>query len=118
MTPCINAAAFVDAGAATFNNFTGFSTQNRNQFRGPGFFDVDMALFKNFRIKEKVNFAVGLQAFNAFNHPNFANPDNGLGDSTFGQITGMQSTPTSPYGNFLGFDSSVRVVQITGKIVF
>ena len=96
LVPCINAAAFVNAGAATFNNFTGFSTQNRNQFRGPGFFDVDMALYKNFRIKEKVNFAVGLQAFNAFNHPNFANPDNGLGDATFGQITGYAEYPDQP----------------------
>ncbi|HWY45738.1 MAG TPA: carboxypeptidase regulatory-like domain-containing protein [Bryobacteraceae bacterium] len=118
VTPCVNAAAFVDASAATFNNYTGFSSQNRNQFRGPGFFDVDMALYKNFRIKEKVNFGVGLQAFNAFNHPNFAVPDATLGDSTFGQVTTMQGSPTSPYGNFLGFDSSVRVVQITGKIVF
>jgi hypothetical protein len=108
----------VNAGSATFNNFNNFTTQNRNQFRGPGFFDVDMALFKNFRFKERVNFAVGLQAFNAFNHPNFANPDNTLGDATFGQLTTMQPVPTSPYGNFLGFDSSVRVVQLTGKIVF
>jgi hypothetical protein len=30
----------------------------------------------------------------------------------------MVSSPTSPYGNFLGFDSSVRVAQLTGKIVF
>jgi hypothetical protein len=26
--------------------------------------------------------------------------------------------PTSPYGNFLGFDSSVRVVQLTAKLTF
>jgi len=118
LIPCINANAFVNGGAANFSNFTGFSTQNRNQYRGPGFFDVDMALYKNFQIKEKVNFGVGLQAFNALNHPNFANPDNTLGDATFGQLTTMQPVPTSPYGNFLGFDSSVRVVQITGKITF
>lgn len=118
VTPCINAAAFVDASAATFNNFTAFSTQNRNQFRGPHFFDVDMALFKTFSLTEKFKFAMGLQAFNAFNHPNFGLPDATLGDSTFGQITGMQGTPTSPYGNFLGFDSSTRVVQITGRITF
>jgi hypothetical protein len=30
----------------------------------------------------------------------------------------MQGTPTSPYGNFLGFDSSPRVAQLTGKLVF
>jgi hypothetical protein len=26
--------------------------------------------------------------------------------------------PTSPYGVSLGFDSSVRVVQVSGKIIF
>ena len=30
----------------------------------------------------------------------------------------MQGTPTSPYGNFLGFDSSPRVMQLSAKIVF
>jgi hypothetical protein len=59
-----------------------------------------------------------LQAFNAFNHPNFGLPDAGLGDATFGMVSSMQGTPTSPYGNFLGFDSSPRVVQLTGKFVF
>ena len=49
---------------------------------------------------------------------NFQNPDSTLGDSTFGQISAMQPMPTSPYGVFLGFDSSVRVVQVSGKIIF
>jgi hypothetical protein len=119
-TPCLNAAAFVNTGAATWNNYTEWPTQSRNQYRAPHFFDFDMNLYKNFKIKEKVDFALGLQAFNLFNHPNFGAPDNGLGDSTFGQITGPTgvSTPTSPYGTFLGFDSSPRLVQITGKIKF
>jgi hypothetical protein len=26
--------------------------------------------------------------------------------------------PSSPYGNFLGFDSSPRVVQLTAKFTF
>jgi hypothetical protein len=114
-TPCLNAAAFLD----TFNNNpTGISTQRRNQYVGPHFFDMDMGLFKTFKITEGVQLGVGAQAYNVFNHPNFQNPDNGLGDSTFGQINAMQPMPTSPYGVFLGFDSSVRVVQVSGKIIF
>jgi hypothetical protein len=118
VTPCLNANAFLNSGAATFNNFTALSTQNRNQFRGPHYFDVDMSLYKNFKIAEHATMAVGLQAFNAFNHPNFGLPDSGFGDATFGQISTMQGTPTSPYGNFLGFDSSPRVAQLTAKLVF
>ncbi len=116
ITPCLNANAFLDSSAIDF--FTAFSSQNRNQYRGPHFFDTDMALHKTFKLGERVSFGVGLQAFNAFNHPNFGLPDNTVGSGTFGQILSMQGTPTSPYGNFLGFDSSTRVVQLTGKIVF
>ncbi len=113
--PCLNAAAFLD----TFNFPTsGYSTQRRNQYTGPRFFDMDMGLFKTFKITEGVQLGIGAQAYNVFNHPNFQNPDNVLGDSTFGQISSMQPMPTSPYGVFLGFDSSVRVVQVSGKIIF
>jgi hypothetical protein len=77
-----------------------------------------MALFKTFQLTERVQLGIGAQAYNVFNHPNFANPDNFLGDSTFGQVSSMQNMPTSPYGAGLGFDSSVRVVQLSGKITF
>ena len=117
-TSCLNANAFINSGAATFEGYTMWSAQGRNTFRGPHYFDVDMALFKNFKVTERVNFALGAQAFNVLNHPNFANPDSGFGDPTFGQITAMTGTPTSPYGNFLGFDSSPRILQISGKITF
>jgi hypothetical protein len=118
VTPCLNAGAFLNSGDPNFNNFTAWSNQNRNQFRGPGYFDMDMSLFRTFKIREGMSLAVGLQAFNVFNHPNFANPDNNLGDSTFGNVQSMAGTPTSAYGSFLGFDSSPRVAQLTGKFVF
>jgi hypothetical protein len=114
-SPCLNAAAFLDTSAGTA---PGFSTQRRNQYVGPHFFDMDMGLFKTFNMGERVKFGVGAEAYNVFNHPNFSNPDSNLGDSTFGQINTMQPMPTSPYGVFLGFDSSVRVVQVSGKIIF
>ena len=118
VTPCINAASFIDASAASFNNFTGLSSQTRNQLRGPGFFDIDTSLYRNFKIHEHIAFAVGMQAFNVLNHPNFNLPDNTLGDPTFGNILSMATSPTSAYGNFLGFDSSPRVVQLSGKFTF
>ncbi|MGA2183709.1 MAG: carboxypeptidase regulatory-like domain-containing protein [Bryobacteraceae bacterium] len=115
---CLNAAAFIDSAAASFNGYTTFPSQTRNQYHGPHYFSMDMALFRAFHLGEKRALSVGLQAYNVFNHPNFGLPDSGLGDSTFGQITGMVSTPTSPYGNFLGFDASPRIVQVSGKFVF
>jgi len=117
--PCLNPGAFLDTGG-NGTNFTapGFSSQRRNQYTGPRFFDMDMGLFKTFKVTEGVQLGIGAQAYNVFNHPNFQNPDSTLGDSTFGQINAMQPMPTSPYGVFLGFDSSVRVVQVSGKIIF
>ena len=116
--PCLNANAFLNSGAASFNGFTAWSPQTRNQFRGPHYFNIDMALYKTFKFGEGRNIGIGVQAFNVFNHPNFGNPDSGLGDSTFGLIQSTVNSPTSPYGSFLGFDSSVRVVQLSAKLQF
>ena len=117
-TSCLSTAAFVDSNAPTFTTYPEFSPQTRNLFRGPGYFNMDLNVFRNFRIMEKANFGLGISAYNVLNHPNFANPDSGYGDATYGQITGMVGSPTSAYGNFLGFDSSIRVVQLSGKITF
>jgi hypothetical protein len=118
VTGCLNANAFVNTGAASWTNYTTFPGQDRNQYWGPHFFDADMSLFKNFALGEHVKLGIGVQAFNVFNHPNFANPDHGLGDTTFGQISSAVNTPTSPYGAFLGFDSSPRVAQLSAKLEF
>jgi outer membrane receptor protein involved in Fe transport len=117
LNPCLNASAFANTAAAGFA-YSSYPNQSRNQYRGPGYFDMDMALFKTFSLKERLNFGLGAQAFNVFNHPNFDPPDTILGSPQFGQILGMQGVPTSPYGNFLGFDSSVRVVQLSLKLTF
>jgi hypothetical protein len=116
-TPCLNASAFANTAAPGFT-YSSYPNQARNQFRGPNYVDFDMGLYKTFAIREGMNFGLGATAFNVFNHPNFNLPDALLGSPQFGQILGMQGVPTSPYGNFLGFDSSVRVVQLSLKLTF
>ncbi len=118
-SPCLNAGALYD----TYNNLIStFPNQTRNQFRGAQYFDIDMGLFKNVQIKERMNLAIGMMAYNALNHPNMPFPNNtfSTGDSTFGMITAGPGvgTPSSPYGNFLGFDSSLRIVQLSTKVIF
>lgn len=122
VTPCVNASSFQYTGpnpdgSQTFS-YKSFPNETRNQFRGPDYFDMDMALFKTFALKERVTFGLGAMAFNVFNHPNFNLPGNTLGAPFFGETWTMQEVPTSPYGNFLGFDSSVRVVQLSLKLTF
>ncbi len=114
-TPCLNAAAFLNTATAFLqaSRHSGVtSTSDRISSTWT------WACLRRSESQRAFHFGVGAQAYNVFNHPNFQNPDNGLGDSTFGQINSMQPMPTSPYGVFLGFDSSVRVVQVSGKIIF
>jgi len=124
---CLDPAGLADTQALLNNYFAipgapqmAYPLQHRNQYRGPHYFDLDLNLFKNFKFAERFNLAIGAQAFNVLNHPNFGLPNANFltGDPTFGGINTMQGTPTSPYGNFLGFDSSPRVMQLSAKLVF
>jgi hypothetical protein len=65
----LNPAAFTDPSAGTFG------TLRRNQFYGPGYGDVDLSVFKNTSIKERVTVQVRAEMFNLFNRGNFAPPD-------------------------------------------
>jgi hypothetical protein len=47
-----------------------------NTYRGPGFFNTDMAITKSFTIWEQVVAKFRMDAFNAFNHINAGNPGN------------------------------------------
>jgi len=115
-TPCIDSSKYLDSSAIPY--FTQWSPQTRNQLFGPHYFDLDVNLYRNFNITERVKLGIGAQAFNVLNHPNFGQPDSTIGDGSTGIISNTLATTTSPYGSFLGFDESVRVVQLTGKIVF
>jgi Carboxypeptidase regulatory-like domain/TonB dependent receptor len=100
---------------------TGFGNQTRNQYRGPGFFDTDLSIMKNFDIPwESVKFGVGFQFFNLFNHPNFDKPVNDIaqGLGTFGTIQALVSPPTSILGSFVGADASGRIIQLRAQFVF
>jgi hypothetical protein len=59
--------------------------------RDPGLVDFDMALYKNFRIWESHEFQFRAEAFNVFNHPNFANVVTTVGNSNYGQVTSARS---------------------------
>ena len=111
-TPCFTAANFVPSGQETSWGAA------RNSFYGPGYADVDTALYKNFAIGEKVHFALGAQAYNLFNHPNFANPGGNIAGGGLGSITSTVSAPTSPYGSFQGSAVSGRVMVLSGRFSF
>lgn len=75
-----NTAAFKNAAPGTFGQ-TG-----RNFLTGPGLVDVDFSLFKEFPVHDHGRVQFRSEIFNLFNHPNFFNPDNTVGDGTFGRL--------------------------------
>jgi hypothetical protein len=62
----------------------------RNQGQGPGYFNIDAALTKNFNVTEAIRGRFKIEAFNVMNHPNFELPSTSDIDSTpnlLGRIT-------------------------------
>jgi hypothetical protein len=78
----------VDNGTCAFGapaNNT-FGTSRNGAVRGPGYLNVDMSAFKDFRIIGEHSIGFRFDAFNAFNIVSYGNPDTGINDSGFGQI--------------------------------
>jgi outer membrane receptor protein involved in Fe transport len=72
--------------------------------RGPGYWQVDASLSKNFRIQENMRMQFRLDMFNALNKVNLSNPSTGLSTpSTFGRITGARGMRTMQAGLRLTF---------------
>ena len=61
----------------------------RRFFFGPGSDNYDLALLKNLKLTESKSLQFRLEAFNAFNHAQFAGPsavDGNIASTTFGQV--------------------------------
>ena len=84
---------FADPTAA-INAFTGpigLQGPTRNNLRGPRFSNTNLTLNKHFTLKENYGLEFRAEAYNVFNHTNFALPTGSVADttnsSTFGVIT-------------------------------
>jgi hypothetical protein len=99
------------AALAAFSAPTGLQTGSRDELRGPHFSNVDLALVKNFPIfREKYKLQFRAEAYNAFNHPNFALPVNiNIDQPNFGLINSTSSTSG---------DQSARVLQFGLRLDF
>jgi hypothetical protein len=76
-------------GVAASNTF---GTSHNSTERAPGYRQVDMSLFKDFHVwKEQHVLGFRADFFNIFNIASYGNPDNGITDSNFGQITSVRS---------------------------
>lgn len=123
LTDCLDSAADVNVGniAAQFvpyNAQNAFGTLRRNSLFGPHYADTDLSLAKKIVKAEGFTLQIGANAYNVFNHVNFADPVSDISSGAFGQIQGAVAPPTSPYGSFQGAAVTQRVLQVHGKITF
>ncbi len=95
-----NTADFSQPEIYTFGNMSRTSGYLRN----PGSRNLDVSLFKQFAVTEKIKTELRGEAFNAFNTPVFAGPNTGVSSATFGEVTSQSNSP--------------RQIQIALKILF
>ncbi len=106
-----------------------FGNEGRNSLVGPHFRQFDFSIFKDTAITERVKLELRFEAYNLFNHPNFANPylptfiadaaANGIG-SNGRSLGALRLTATGDVGigyPFLG-SGGPRGLQIAAKISF
>jgi hypothetical protein len=77
-------------------------TAQRGTIQGPGFNRLDVGVFRNFRIYNRLVFQFRAEAFNAANHTNVNTISTAIG-STFGEVTGYRDA---------------RILQFAGKFTF
>ncbi|HXS93414.1 MAG TPA: TonB-dependent receptor [Candidatus Limnocylindrales bacterium] len=79
----INPAAFSARPPAVEGNL------GRNAIAGFGMWQLDTALTREFRWKDRKSLQIRLESFNLFNHPNFADPVSFMDNPLFGQAPSM-----------------------------
>lgn len=81
----LNPAAFTFAGTDQFGNL------GRGAVRGPGFTNYDLGLFKDFKVREKVNVELRGEAYNLANSAHYLNPVTSVSSASFGTFTGTSN---------------------------
>jgi len=95
----------------------------RNVLRGFGATQVDLALQRQFHIKERLGLFFRAEFFNIFNHPNFGSPTNTLTSPLFGYSTQMLASFLGSGGANGGFNplyqiGGPRSIQLALKLQF
>ena len=88
---CFNTSAFVQPGPYREG------TSGRGILRGPGFFDADWSLARDFKLGETTKFQIQWQLLNAFNRANLSDPNTTVTDSTAAQIFGISQGSLRAY---------------------
>jgi hypothetical protein len=94
----LDASAFRPADLGTFGD------SGVGILRGPGYYNVDLGIDKNFHLGGSKNLVFRIEAFNVLNHPNKGLPVRDISSGQFGQI--------------LGTANAARVLEFAAKLNF
>jgi len=90
-----------------------YGDTSRDEFRGPGYFNMNLSVAREFSITERFKFQLRADATGLTNTPHFANPQAQVGGANFGIITG-----TLQPGGFFGPDPGSRVIWLGARLQF
>jgi hypothetical protein len=100
----INRNAFASVPTSPITNATlRPGTANPSLISGPGRWQADISVGKVFHLKESVNLQIRADAFNAFNHVNYANPSSSITAPDFGRLTSAPGWRTGQMSGRLTF---------------
>ncbi len=89
-----------------------YGNSSRNMLYGPGFWNYDIGIQKNFMITERQTIQFRCDGLNAFNHTNLGNPNTTIADVRDGGL------PNANSGKILGVAGSPRIIQLGLKYTF
>jgi hypothetical protein len=115
-TPWFDPTSFAQPSGCTSTPCNpGLGNTGRNQFRGPGYVQDNLSIFKRFTIYRESALEIRVDAFQLSNTPQFAQPNgSGVTAASFGTITG---TLGSGQGSVNGVGGG-RTLQGSAKISF
>jgi hypothetical protein len=100
----INLAAFAMPARGTFGNL------GRNALRGPGLFQLDVALARRIAVTERAGVQIRAEAFNLTNRPQYGNPSANISaPANFGVITGIVNGGATGSGRSRSLQFMLRV---------
>ena len=97
------------AGGFTCPGLDTIGNVRRNSVFGPRFFNADMSISKNITFRERYVAQFRMDAFNAFNHINFGNPNGNIDAS----VTSAGSIGGGPFPAGIGGTTNPRQLQFT-----
>ncbi|MBI5086196.1 MAG: TonB-dependent receptor [Acidobacteria bacterium] len=92
-----------------------FGNSGRNILRGPGVFNLDGSLFRNFRMTERFGLQVRMEMFGVTNTPQFGNPGATVSNMTFNADSSIRAL--NGYTEITGAGGE-RQIRFAAKITF